>query len=538
MRSKNLLLLKTLLTSTSLNNQRKYGKDKKKKKRIVGSYVGITVLLLMFMAYSVLIAIGIGAAGLSEYIPLLSALCVSGIAFFFTVFKVNGYLFNFKEYDMLMALPFEVKEICACRFLYMYAKSLYWYLSVSVSMMIGYGIFAKPPIYVYVVWIILSFFVPVIPMLISTFIGFLIAKVSSGFEKKNIIQTVITIIFVVFCYSLQFIIDAIFKNNTPMEVAQKAADITADMGTYYFPAVWFSNAVTGFSKSFFGGFLWTILFMGVSVGLFLLVFVPISKYYRRINSALKSETTKRNFKMTGQKRRSVIQAVAFKEFRRFTGSTTYFVNGGLGYILTLILSVAVLIVGLDKVVYFITKGAPVPLEILYPAIPFIVYFFVGMMTTTACSLSLEGKNYWILQSLPIEKKTIYHGKILFQLYLSVPSMIIGILCFSVSAGVGAFDLILYLVLGILLCIFSAVYGCVCGIKFMRLDWENEVEVVKQGAAVALYMLPNMFVDMGLVVLVVYLGTFINQTVILLIAALIVAALTALCYGRMLSLIKK
>ncbi|MBQ7679359.1 MAG: hypothetical protein IJT34_05875 [Butyrivibrio sp.] len=37
------------------------------------------------------------------------------------------------------------------------------------------------------------------------------------------------------------------------------------------------------------------------------------------------------------------------------------------------------------------------------------FVFIGMMATTACSPSLEGKNYWILQSLPLEKKTIYQG---------------------------------------------------------------------------------------------------------------------------------
>ena len=32
---------------------------------------------------------------------------------------------------------------------------------------------------------------------------------------------------------------------------------------------------------------------------------------------------------------------------------------------------------------------------------------------------------------------------------------------------------------------------------MRLDWENEIEVIKQGAAVSIYLLPNMFAVMGL-----------------------------------------
>lgn len=73
---------------------------------------------------------------------------------------------------------------------------------------------------------------------------------------------------------------------------------------------------------------------------------------------------------------------------------------------------------------------------------------------------------------------------------------------------------------------------------MRLDWENEVEVIKQGAAVAIYMLPNMFVVMGLAVLVVFLGTFMNHRLLTIIFTLIAAVLAALSYFRTLALAEK
>ena len=158
----------------------------------------------MLIGYGILMCIGYGAAGIIDAAPVMCALVISVLAFFFTFFKTNGYLFNFKEYDMLMALPFEARTVAACKFLYMYVKSLPWYLSISFAMLIGYGYFARPAVFVYPLWIILSFFLPVIPMLIAAFLGFLIAKISAGFKKSNIIQTVLTFIFVVFCFSLRF----------------------------------------------------------------------------------------------------------------------------------------------------------------------------------------------------------------------------------------------------------------------------------------------------------------------------------------------
>jgi ABC-2 type transport system permease protein len=161
-----------------------------------------------------------------------------------------------------------------------------------------------------------------------------------------------------------------------------------------------------------------------------------------------------------------------------------------------------------------------------------------MMATTVCSPSLEGKNYWIVQSLPIEKKTLYQGKMLFNMYLAVPAMEFGILSFCIVGKVPVSLTVLQLILGFLLCCFSTAWGCVCGIKHMRLDWENEVEVIKQGAAVMIYLLPNMFVCMGLIVLVCFLGTRVNHYLIMGISIAIAAVLAVLSYARVMALIKK
>ena len=104
--------------------------------------------------------------------------------------------------------------------------------------------------------------------------------------------------------------------------------------------------------------------------------------------------------------------------------------------------------------------------------------------------------------------------------------------------VALIDMVLYLILGAVLCVFSASWGLVCGIKHMRLDWENEVEVIKQGAAVMIYLFPNMFVTMGLIVLVVWLGTVVNPTLVTLILIAVAGILAALSYFRVLRLAKE
>jgi len=231
-------------------------------------------------------------------------------------------------------------------------------------------------------------------------------------------------------------------------------------------------------------------------------------------------------------------AIAFKEFRRMTGSTTYMVNGAMGELLSLILGLAALFIGFDRIAAIVTEGAPLDSVMLQPAIPFIVYFLLGMMATTVCSPSLEGKNYWIVQSLPIEKKTLYQGKMLFNMLLTLPFMVFATLCLCISAGVTVPGTLLYLALGAALCAFSTAWGCVCGIRFMRLDWENEVEVIKQGRAVVIYMFPNMIVAMGMVVLAVILGMRMDHRILTMIFIMAASLLAGLSYLRTMALAER
>ncbi len=518
-----LVLLKTLLLSTSQMNIYKHCKDKKKRGKIVGNMIGIIVLYLMIMAYAIAQSIGYGKFGLKDSIPVSCAMIVAALAFFLTFFKTNGYLFNFKEYDMLMSLPFRAKDVAGCKFLYMYIKSLPWYMSVSVAMMIGYGVYAKSSVIMYPIWIVLSLFLPIIPMLVAAFVGFIIAKLGSGFKNKTIAQTILVMIFIFLCFGLRFFLEDMFRNNKVEETLNNLSETVDKSAGYYLPAIWFSRAVRELS------IIDICLSIGVAVILFEIVFILVGRSYKNINSALKSHASSKDYVVGRQKSKSILNTIAYKEFKRMTGSSTYMANVIIGEVMCVVMGVAVLFVDIDSLLNKMLRGAPLTKEMLCPAIPFIIYFCIGMVATTAFTPSLEGKNYWIVKSLPIKSKDLYRGKMLFNMYLTIPFTLFATITISFSAKASLASTLLYMVLGIVLCAFSTAWGSVCGIKFMRLDWENEVEVIKQSAGVTLYLLPNMFVTMGLVVLVVVLGRIIGPNVITGIMIVIESILAFICY---------
>ncbi len=524
-------LLKILALSTSWRNRLKYCKDSKKKNRIIGEITAYVLLGGLLLAYCAAIGIFYGQSGFGEYLPAVSALIVSIFTFIFTLIKTNGYLFKFKEYDTLMSLPFEAREVAGCKFLYMYMKSALMDVGISVAMLLGYGIYVRPAFWVYPVWIVLALFVPIIPMLIAAFLGFLVAAVSSGFKKKNAVQIVFTFVLVLLVFVFRYGIEYVMKNDSTDEIITSLSDYIGKIGRFYFPMKWFEDAIVR------GKISGILLLIGVSIALFEVIFLIVGKSYREINSKLKSHSASKKFKLKEQKVKSILNTIAFKEFKRMTGSVIYFVNSAMGEVIVLIASIAVCFVNLKGVLGEMFGGDPADLERYYPLVPIIIYLMVGMVATTVMSPSLEGKNFWIMQSLPITKKDIYKGKMLFNLYLTVPAMAIGTICVSISAGLQPLYILLSLILGFILLLFSTAWGCVCGIKHINLEWENEIEVVKQGTALMIYMLPNMFGTMLLIGLEVALANVLNPYLILLALIAVAAALATLCYRRVLALAK-
>lgn len=220
------------------------------------------------------------------------------------------------------------------------------------------------------------------------------------------------------------------------------------------------------------------------------------------------------------------------------GSTPYFVNVGFGYIFALIVGILALFVGMDRIIGVVVQGAPVTTDMILPALPFVIYFLTGMVPMTTCSPSLEGKNFWIIKSSPVSNRDIYLGKLLASLYVAVPAQLIGTLCLCISAGATFVQTVCFLLLGLILCIFSSTFGLACGIHFMKLDWENEIEVIKQGTAVVIYLFPNMILTFAILFAVIFLANVLGVVPTTLVFMVIYCIFILIAALRVKSLVKR
>ncbi|MBQ0165538.1 MAG: hypothetical protein KBT02_00335 [Treponema sp.] len=529
-------LLSVLLRSSGNGNRYRYSKDKKERSKIAGTVVGNIVLDLCIAGLGFYMCYAYCFAGLGPELPALCSMGIVVASFLLTLLKTNGYLFAFKGYDMTVSLPFPIKDVVGSRFLYMYVKSLPLNLCISLSILAGYIIWVDFNFFSVVLWIVLTVLLPLIPMVLAALAGALIAAIGSGFKFKKAVQAILLFAFVLLCFGARFFFQDMFQNDQVEQVMTDVASAIDGTLAWCLPAAWFEQAIQGK----LGGAIGLIL---VSVLVYELFVMLVGSRYRQINSRLMASHAGKNYKLRTLKTRSAVRSVAFKEWRAFLSSLNYLVNCGMGQILCFIVSIAVLIFPAEKIISLLAPGVPVDAEIIAviaPSIPFIVYFFLGMVSTTAVSPSLEGKNLWILKSLPMDVKTIYRGKMLFNLWITLPFMVVGTACLCICAHTTFGQFLLYTFSGLVLCVFSTLWGMVCGIKHVKLQWDNDIEVIKQGSAVAVYLFPNMFGTMIVLFGVIILGvnsTF-NSNVVVLCATALYALLAFLCALRVRSFEKK
>ena len=151
-----------------------------------------------------------------------------------------------------------------------------------------------------------------------------------------------------------------------------------------------------------------------------------------------------------------------------------------------------------------------------------------MNIVSAPSISLEGKNLWILKTLPIPSGKILLSKVWFHVISCVPVAILGaVIClFILPFSLNGF--LMALVLPLLVNVWQGFFGVIINLIFPRFDWVSETACVKQGLSVMI----TLFGGMAIVAIPILIYIFlIKGAVGLVVYVWVCAAIFAvLCFG--------
>ncbi len=473
--SKNLLFLLKIrfISRLKLNTFRREKEARKKKHHIfLSSAIGLVISLVAI--YCGLMAYGLQLLDLRHLIPVYSFSLCTLLSFFLTLFKVNGDVFAYRDYDILMALPIKTSTIIASRFSYLYI----WNTGLSAIIMLPmggvYAVYETPDFKVYLLWLASLFLVSLIPMVIATAVGSLIVAIASKSKHSSFISSLLTMGLI-----LGFALSSLFTGGIVEKLEISQLDKIYNLGfqrlsSIYPIAKWFHRAIREGDVTVF------LLYCLLSMGLYIFFVVILSRYYRKINTGLMTHSVHRHFDMQPLRQSNVLRALYSKELNRFWSSSIYVTNIGTGAILGLVFAIGVAVMGVDRLVELTGFD---DLKMMLPRVgAFALAGFVSMTCSSCVSLSMEGKNVWILQSLPIRETAIYLSKILVNLTITIPVSILGGVLLAVGSKANFSEAVLLVLVPLGYSIFTAIYGILVNHRYVTYEWESETQVVKQSVS--------------------------------------------------------
>lgn len=479
-------MLKALLKKQFFELTAFYFQDRKTGKYRSAIGVAGFVLLFAFVFFSVgaafyyladVLADGLFAIGMGWLYFTLTGLLAIAAGVVGGAFTTYSGLYLAKDNEMLLSMPIPPSAILFVRMIGVYAAGLLYEAVVMVPALLVF--WRKVPVTVStVVFPVLLFFVIGFFVLVLTcLLGWLVALVSARVKNRSLIAVFATVAFLVLYYSVYFRIYSLLQT-----LIANAEQIGERVKSVLFLFYQMGRAMNGNLLSF-------LIFTGVTAVLFFAAYAILSVSFLRI-ATMNHGAKKTAYKGNTQKSGSAASALFGKELRRFVSSPVYLLNTGLG-ILLLPVAVIALFVKRDML-DTVLEVLPSMMPELTPKLPVLaaaaVCFFAALDAVTAPSVSLEGKNLWIIQTLPVDMRDVLRAKLRLHLVLNLPPILICTPLLGVLFGFPAAETVLSTVFAAVFVCFVAVLGLFCNLKKPNLVWTNETMPVKQSASVGFTLL--------------------------------------------------
>ena len=408
------------------------------------------------------------------------------LCFVGSVFFTQSTLYDAKDNELLLSMPIPSSVILGSRMALLLLLNYAYSLLMTATCGVVRCIVAPVTVLGVARYVAAALLLPLIPTTLSCIVGYLIALVISRVRNKSLVSMVLSLIFLgayfAVCFNMQSYIERMVQNGAAIGAAiQKALPPFYALGLALDQGDWLQ--LLRFA-------LWCIV-------PFAAVYYLLSRSFIRLATAKKG-LKKVKYQAGRLQASSVRWALTRKELLHLGNSSAYMLNGCLGAILAVAMSVLVAVKGesiLQGLADIYAGGFDIHAYIM-PFACVIECLTLSMTIISAPSISLEGKNLWMLQSAPVKAGDVLLGKALAHMLVAGPAALLSSLLLSLTLPMSAAEIALLFALPLTLTVFMAFLGVTVNLRWPRFDYTNETYVIKQSASVTI----TMFSGMGLVIL--------------------------------------
>lgn len=403
------------------------------------------------------------------YFALLGLLSVL-LGIFGSVFNTYSSLYLAKDNDLILSMPIPVTSVILSRLIGVYLMGALYSCTVMIPALVIFFIYGTVSAASVIGSVLYAVIITLIVFILSCLLGYVVARISVKLKNKSFVTVLISLIFIAAYYVLYY-----KANSIIMEIINNVELYGSKVKGSAYP-------VYLFGKIGEGDIVACLSFSAAVAALLFITWLLIKRNF--IKTAVSANITAASIKTKEDrsKKKSVFGALLWKEFKRFCASPQYMLNSGIGLIFMPAAAIFMMIGG-NKVNAMLSSPESPVKGAAAVIICAVLMLLISTIAITAPSVSLEGKNIWIAQSLPVSPWEILKAKLSVQLIL----IVLPVLFCSVTA-IAIFDIstaeaLFVLIYPLIYCVFSAMFGLYLGVRYPNLTWTSEIIPIKQSLPV-------------------------------------------------------
>ncbi len=507
--------------------------DKKALWKSIGMGLVILIALAEIIGIYTFMMLQLYKGGLiinAPQVVLTMATVVSGIiVLIFGIFYILSTVFLAKDTELLASLPIPQGGVFLSKFILVLLGEYPFAFFLMIPPVIIYGIGQNMGVIYYILAIICTLFIPLVPLVISAFFSLFLMNIVSRSRHRDLITIIGSIILLVGLFLGQNYLISQMPGNEQEFLAEifKSSNLIVEfIGRAFPPAIWITKILTGTLAETLINLAYLLI---ISLGAFGLVYFIASFIYQRGATAQFETGASYGKAKLSYKSSSQVLTIFKIEWLILLRTPIYALNSLVMVFMAPMLMMLPMFGGNfanDPDVQFmyqlIEKGESTPL--LPMIVAGLITLFVLINPAVSSTFSREGKNFWILKNIPVRPEIQVYGKLLTGYSISFIAAVLSALMAMLSFRIPLVSTIMVVILSSTALIPISAVGIYIDLMRPKLVWNNPQEAIKQNFNVVIamllgFILVTVFGVVGYFVAGFGLGTF---TVFLIMIIIILA----------------
>ena len=513
---------------------------------VVGLFVVLAVAFIPIIVNSTTwLYDNLAVAGMQHLIVVYGSILAVLVVMVFSTLHMLEVFYYSNDIEYLIPMPFKPFELVLSKFMVALMGQYAGVAILYLPLMVTYGVLDGADAIYFVLMALMFFLIPIFPTVLLCSVLMIIMRFTNVGKNRDLIRAGFLLLF------------TLAGSSVGMAMNAKLAGVGADfdisvitempvvrlLTTIFQPVMMGIDIVLSPAGQLLQFLMFLVIIVGSLVtflGLAQVIYIPAIIGFGDSNSKRES-LSKQDIKGL-DRGNTVFKSLMSREIKTITRTPIFFLSCFLMPLLVPVIMVFSVVAteGTDvfeligDLRYF---GVIITEEFMAMTLGIvfaILYFFVSTNNTAMSSFSREGKSFFVLKYLPINRGMLIFVKlvvaVMFQL---LPQLIVGLgIVFGLNLSFGyAILLFSFIILAV---IFSSLLYIIFDLMAPRLNWDSEQQAMKGGLIQAILMLLNM----GIAVLIGYLSfEFATDVSTVLMLAICVPLAGSVLLGLVLSRVK-